>query len=83
MQNDPLPTQMKLYNPLLRDFEVVWLDEKDKEHTIVLRSMEITTLPYSQGEFMKKHLIDAIVIERGIKHSWDEDAKDLEKEVTV
>lgn len=56
---------IRLYNPLLHDFEYIWYDEFDLAHQLVLPSLVITTLPNNQGEFMLQHLADEVMNDRG------------------
>jgi hypothetical protein len=82
MQNEENPKEVKIYNPLMEDFEATWFDENDRPHKLVLSSLNITTLPYSQGKFMAKHLTDKVCFERGIKNDHEK-WKEILMEVTI
>ena len=76
--------QIRIYNPLLKDFEYIWYDDHNEAHTLRLPSLVITTLPKSQGEFMLKHLTDEIINTRGnTKKGHDAQAEEIKKEVEV
>jgi len=82
MQNEELPSEVKLYNPLLTDFECEWLNDENLPQKIVLPSLTITTLPYGQGRFAAKHLTDTVCLERGIKNNSDL-WREVYEEVTI
>lgn len=71
--------KIRIYNPLLKDFEFPWLDNHNKEFLISLPSLKTTELSVAQGNFMKKHLGDYIMIDRGLHYSKREE---IEAEIT-
>ena len=68
MQNDPLPKSLTLYNPLKEDFVIEWLDDEDTTHTLTAKSLSLTTFPYYQGRFIRRHLADCIAMESKLKN---------------
>jgi hypothetical protein len=80
---EELPEELKIYNPLLKDFAYTWFDDKNMGHVYVLRSLEITSLPVPIAKFMAKHLTDKIIMERGIKTNWDDEVENIQKEIFI
>jgi hypothetical protein len=48
-----------------------------------MKAGEITYFPPDQVNFIKKHLADEILNERGIKTNWEDDFNAILKEIEV
>ena len=76
-------TPISLFNPLKEDFIIEEKDDNNKPVKYTIPSLEIATFPAYQANIIKKHLIDALVNDRGIKYATPEQRAELEKEVLV
>lgn len=50
-----------LYNPLKRDFSIVWLDDENKPHTLTIKSWEIAYFPPYQTMYMANAIADELM----------------------
>src|SRR3990167_2116788 len=76
-------TPISLFNPLNEDFTIEEKDDNNNPIKYTIPSLEIATFPAYQANIIKKHLIDALVNDRGIKYATPEQRDGIEKEVLV
>jgi hypothetical protein len=73
-----------LYNCLDYDFLFEWFDDKNEVHILKIPSLDIAYFPEGQYEFMKKHLLDDVIEQRGVKNgNYELSRKMYEKEVVM
>lgn len=78
-----LPKEILINNPLDRDFSIQWLDDENVAHTLALRSREALYFPRVQGEFLAKHLSDAVYNSRKAKSNTSEQYAEIMKEIKL
>ncbi|MCR4343330.1 MAG: hypothetical protein NUV44_01060 [Candidatus Scalindua sp.] len=72
-----------LFNSLTHDFSYEWLDDTNKPHTLTIKSHEIGYFPTGQWQFMRRHLADAVINTRSIKTNYEDEYKEVLKEIDV
>lgn len=72
-----------VFNPLKREFEYVWFNDQNEPITLSIPARDFKYFPPYQGNFMAKHLADAVIHERGIKTNAEDDYKLVMKEILI
>lgn len=73
-----------VYNPLKYDFNVNYdINGDRKPVSFLVPSMEIVYFDPVVGEHIKKHLVDAIMNERGLNHLFPKNRDDILAEISV
>lgn len=79
MQNDQVPETLTIFNPTNKDFEVLWLDDKNQEWRLTAKALQLTTFPFYQGKHIRKHLAQDIAMHK--KGHFDENLIEAFKEI--
>lgn len=76
-------TPVHLINPLTSDISITLFDDDNKSSEKVIPSLEILTYPKWEAEIIKKHILDAVVNDRGLGFVTPENLTELLKEIEV
>ncbi len=79
LPTQPNQTPRSLYNPSKEDFTEKW-DGKDVK---TLHAGEIETYPTWLADHIAKSLCHKLVMERGIKTNYEQDYKEMMKQIVV
>lgn len=73
-------TPKKIFNPDTEDFSVMFALEKIPEK-YTIRSRETLTFPTYLADHITKHLVQYIVLKRGVKTNYEDEYEKVKKEV--
>ncbi len=79
----PNNTDKSLYNVDKADFTTTFANEENVPIAYTMPAQEISTFPTYIANHLSKHLAHHIVMKRGIKSNYDQDIKDVLKEIEV
>lgn len=72
-----------LYNPSKEDFSVNYAFEKENPKTYTIHAGEIASFPSYLADHIAKHLSRYILGQRKIKTNYEDDLKEILKEILV
>lgn len=78
LSNQPDNTPTSIYNPDKSDFTIAW-----NEEPYTIHAGEIETYPKWLADHIAKHLCKHLVMQRGIRVNYEEDYKEMMKQIVV
>jgi hypothetical protein len=82
LQNEPLPEKLSLYNPMTKDFTVVYDSKGENPTTLTAKSLEISEFDYLMGVFVRDNLFNAVMNDRQLNPILPKNREDVMDMIT-
>ena len=81
LPKSPDQTLTTLLNPDLKDFEYTYADEDNIQHTDKINALELKRLPKYLADHVAQKLAEYLVYKHGIKTNYEDEKKEILKEI--